>query len=141
MKMESILARKGPGLFTVEPRQTVLDAVKVLVEHNIGAVMVVSEGRPQGILSERDIIRESSRRADLLTRPVSDVMTTNVTYGSPGDDVEAVLRTMTAGHFRHLPVLEDGKLIGIVSIGDLVKAQLEHYQGAVETLETQLMSS
>jgi CBS domain-containing protein len=141
MKMESILARKGPGLFTVEPQQTVLDAVKVLVEHNIGAVMVVSEGRPQGILSERDIIRESSRRLDLLARPVSEVMTTNVTYGSPGDDVEAVLRTMTAGHFRHLPVLEDGRLIGIVSIGDLVKAQLEHYQGAVETLETQLMSS
>ena len=140
MKMESVLATKGPRVFTVGPQQTVGEAVKVLVDNNIGAVMVVAGGALQGILSERDIIRESSRRPDLLSRAVSEVMTTNVTCGSPGDDVQAVLGTMTAGHFRHLPVLEDGRLIGIVSIGDLVKAQLEHYQGAVETLETQLMS-
>jgi CBS domain-containing protein len=141
MKMESVLATKGTRVFTIGPQQTVHDAVQVLVENNIGAVMIVAEGRLQGILSERDIIRESNRRPDLLTRPISEVMTTNVTYGSPGDDVGAVLHTMTAGHFRHLPVLEDGKIIGIVSIGDLVKAQLEQLQGAVETLETQLMSS
>lgn len=141
MKMESILATKGAGLFTVEPQQTVGEAVKVLVENNIGAVVVVVGDRPQGILSERDIVRESSRRPDLLARPVSEVMTTSVTYGSPADDVEAVLQKMTAGHFRHLPVLDDGRLIAVVSIGDLVKAQLDHYQGAVETLETQLMST
>jgi CBS domain-containing protein len=141
MKMEAILATKGPRLITVGPQQTVHDVMKLLVENNIGAVMVVVGDKPQGILSERDIIRECTRRSDTLSRPVSEVMTANVTYGSPGDDVEAVLRTMTVGHFRHLPVVDDGRLIGVVSIGDLVKAQLEHYQGAVETLETQLMST
>ena len=68
-------------------------------------------------------------------------MTTDVVYGSPSDDVEAVLQTMTAHHFRHLPILDGGHLAGMVSIGDLVKAQLNEYIGKIDTLQTQLMNS
>ena len=141
MKLESILATKGPAVTTISPETSVHDAVAILVERNIGAVVVVdSDRRPVGILSERDLIREANAGPDFLDRPADLVMTRDVVCGSPGDDVDAVLQTMTAQHFRHLPITEAGALIGIVSIGDLVKAQLDQYRGDIETLQTQLMN-
>lgn len=140
MKLESVLASKGPKVFTIGPDLLLADAAALLAQHNIGAIIVVEgPGKPVGILSERDLVREASRDPQFLTRTVSAVMTRDITCGSPSDDVEAVLQTMTNGHFRHLPVLDGGILIGVVTIGDLVKAQLNQYKGDLDTLQTQLM--
>ena len=142
MKLESVLATKGPRVVTIAGEAPVRAAVALLVEHNIGALVVVdAAGAPQGILSERDIIRESARNDRIYDQRAAEVMTRAVVYGSLGDDVEAVLHAMTTHHFRHLPILDDGALVGIVSIGDVVKAQLNDYVGSIETLQTQLMNS
>ena len=140
MKIESVIAAKGPAVFTVGPAELVRNAVEILAKNNIGAVIVVDNKRmPIGILSERDIVRELPRRAGLLDLPVSELMTTGMLTATLDDDVAAVLNTMTARHFRHLPVVEDGQLLGMVTLADLVRAQLDHLEGAVETLTIQLM--
>lgn len=142
MKMESVLASKGPSVITIGEGPLLREAVGVLVEHNIGALVVVDGNRvPLGILSERDILRTASAKPDFLYLAVGEVMTRDLVCASPGDDVDAVLRTMTLRHFRHMPITENGALIGIVSIGDLVKAQLDAYRGDIDTLQTQLMES
>lgn len=142
MKMESVLASKGPAVVTIGPTALLREAVAVLVKHRIGALVVVDSGRqPLGIISERDIIRSASAKPDFLYLAVEEVMTRDLVCASPGDDVEAVLRTMTMHRFRHVPITENGTLIGIVSIGDLVKAQLDAYRGDIHTLQTQLMES
>ncbi len=142
MKMESVLAAKGPNVVTISPDATIREAVAALVANNIGALVVIGDNHlPQGIISERDIIRETNRNSTILNTQVRSVMTTDVVCGSPADDVEAVLQTMTTNHFRHIPVVENGALVGIISIGDLVKAQLQDYLGSIDTLQTQLMNS
>ena len=140
MKIESVLATKSSDVFTVRPDQSLREAVDLLAEHNIGALIVVDEpGRPIGIISERDIIREAARTETVLGQPVSRVMTKDLITASPEDDLETVLQTMTAKHFRHLPIVDKGRLIGVISIGDVVKAQLDKYQGEVDTLQTQII--
>ena len=140
MKIESVIAAKGPAVFTVGPAELVRNAVEILAKNNIGALIVIDYKRmPVGILSERDIVRELPRRAGLLDLPVSELMTTGMLTATLDDDVAAVLNTMTARHFRHLPVVEDGQLLGMVTLADLVRAQLDHLEGAVETLTIQLM--
>ena len=142
MKIQSVLATLGPRVATVRDDRTVSDAIQALSSRNIGALVVTNEaGAPCGIISERDIIRQLARDPSALDLPISVVMTRDVVYGAPGDDVDSVLRTMTGGHFRHLPVLEEGKLAGMVTTGDLAKARLDALQGAVDTLEVQLMES
>jgi len=137
MKIETILTTKGSNVFTVRTTQPVRDAVVLLVRHNIGAVVVLNDaGELRGILSERDVIRAVARDENLTVLTVGDLMTRQVIIGEPGDDATAVLHTMTEKRFRHLPVLDQGRLIGIVSIGDLVKLQLDEYQGEIETLKT-----
>ncbi len=141
MKISAILATKGMKVVTIRPQQSLKDATLLLAQHNIGALVVVNEaGQPVGIISERDIVRRAARDdKDLLTQPVSAVMTKDVVTGSPQDDLTSVLRTMTERHFRHLPILDLGKLAGIISIGDVVKAQINQYQGEIETLETRIV--
>ncbi len=142
MKIENILAKKGAQVFTIHPDKLLKDAIALLVEHNIGALVVVDDaGKPVGIISERDIIREAGKTQDIFSRPVRRVMTKDVTTGSPYDDLKSVLQTMTNRHFRHLPVVEHGKLVGIVSIGDVVKAQLDEYEGEINTLQTQIIET
>lgn len=140
MKIHTVLATKGSDVITINPNQTLKEAAALLSRHNIGAVVVVDASRaPVGILSERDIVRAAARRDDALTLPVQAVMTRDIVTGSPQDDLRAVMQSMTHGNFRHVPILDQGALVGIVSIRDLVKAQLEQYQGKIETLETQLI--
>ncbi len=140
MKLQNVLATKGLGVFTLSPSATVAEAIKVLADNNIGAIVAVNEaGTPVGILSERDIIRVAAQGAVPFEAPVAELMTTSIVTGSPEDDTEAVLRTMTARHFRHLPVVDDGHLVGVLSLGDLVKAQMQRLKGTVENLETQLL--
>ena len=139
MKIETILASKGTNVFTVRPDRSIKEAIALLVQHNIGALIVVDDsGKPIGILSERDIIREAARNDAVLGQPVSQVMTQNVIAASPHDDITSVEQAMTYRRIRHVPVMDQGQLISIVSIGDVVKAQLDQYEGQIETLHTQL---
>jgi CBS domain-containing protein len=139
MQISTILAKKGSTVFTVKPDQTVREAVALLIDKRIGAVVVVNEtGRPVGIVSERDIVRELAKTETVLNEPVSRVMTIDVIIARPGDDTKAVSKTMTVKRFRHLPVMDHHELVGIVSIGDVVKAQLDEYEGEIETLQTRV---
>jgi CBS domain-containing protein len=139
MQISTILATKGSTVFTVKPDQTMRDVVKLLVDKRIGAVVVVDDtGRPVGIVSERDVVNELARNEHVLNEPVSRVMTIDVIIARPGDDTKAVSKTMTVRRFRHLPVMDHHELVGIVSIGDVVKAQLDEYEGEIETLQTRV---
>ena len=139
MQIKNVLATKGTKVFTVRPEQSLKDAADVLVKHNVGALVVVdATGKLAGILSERDIIRVADRDTNFYALPIRDVMTKNPITGSPEDDLLSVERTMTERHFRHLPILEQGKLVGIVTIGDLVKAKVDAYEGEIETLQNQI---
>ena len=140
MNIATLLARKGPKVVTVRPEQTVREALALLAEHNIGAVVVVDEaGRPVGILSERDVVRALVKSDQVVTRAVATLMTRNLVIGVPQDDLLAVSNTMTERHIRHLPVVERGTLIGMVSIGDVVKAQRDLYLGELDTLQIQIL--
>ena len=139
MQISTILATKGSTVFTVKPEQTVREAMTLLVDKRIGAVVVVDEtGRPVGIVSERDIVRELAKNEHALNEPVRRVMTSDVIIARPGDDTKSVSKTMTVKRFRHLPVMDHHELVGIISIGDVVKAQLDEYEGEIETLQTRV---
>jgi CBS domain-containing protein len=108
-------------------------------DKRIGAVVVVDEtGRPVGIVSERDVVRELAKNENVLNEPVSRVMTIDVIIARPNDETKAVSQTMTVKRFRHLPVMDHGELVGIVSIGDVVKATIDEYEGEIETLQTRV---
>jgi CBS domain-containing protein len=140
MTIATILATKGVKVITVRPEQTLRQALAMLSRHSIGALVVVDAAGPLvGILSERDIVREAVRNERFFDLPVSAIMTKTVITGQPHDDLNAVANTMTTKRFRHLPVLEGGKLVGVISLGDVVKAQRDEYLGEVDTLQTQII--
>jgi CBS domain-containing protein len=140
MNIASLLARKGANVVTIQPEQTIRQALTLLAQHNIGALVVVDVGaRPVGILSERDIVRALSRDEAVFALTVSAIMTRDVVVGLPQDDLASVGTTMTERRIRHLPVVEKNRLVGMVSIGDVVKAQRDQFQGEVDTLQTQLI--
>jgi CBS domain-containing protein len=140
MTVATILARKGLKVVTIRPDQTLREALAMLAQHSIGAILVTdARGGLVGILSERDIVREAVRNEKFFDLTVSAIMTSNVISGQPQDDVSAVATTMTNKRFRHLPVLDGGKIVGIISLGDIVKAQRDEYLGAIDTLETQII--
>ena len=142
MNVRRILTTKGGGVVTVRPDQTVREAIALLAKHNIGALVAVDEeNRPVGILSERDITRRLAKDEDLFTLPLSDLMTKNVITGMPQDDLKSVANTMTDKRIRHLPIVDQGKLCGIISIGDVVKTQRDQYMGEVDTLQTQILAA
>lgn len=121
MKIRDILRTKGHDVVTTSPDETVLAAMLVLVKHNIGSVVVVEGGEIRGILTERDVLRLGAKDpAKLSTTKVGDVMTTNLVIGVLDDDLEYVMGVMSRNRIRHLPVLEDDQLVGILSIGDVV---------------------
>jgi CBS domain-containing protein len=139
MKVRTILATKGTKVITIRPTQPLTEAARLLSEHNIGALVVVNEdGLPVGILSERDIVRAAANED--FSRSVDQLMTKEVVIGLPQDDLMSVAHTMTENRFRHLPIMEQGQLVGIVSIGDIVKFQRDHYQGEIDTLQTQIIA-
>lgn len=139
MKIRHVLSSKGMNIISVRPDQTLRDVIQVLTKHNIGAVVVLEDTQLVGILSERDIIRVLAKNDTALETLVGDVMTKNVVTGRQQDDVNSVLHTMTTKRFRHLPIKDDDDLIGVISIGDMVKAQMDEYQGKLDTLETQII--
>lgn len=126
MLVDRILDAKGREVATVAPDATVADAVAALAEHNVGALVVSSDGSAvEGILSERDIVRGLANGPDVLQRRVQEIMATDVSTCGPRSDIEELMGTMTSGRFRHLPVVADGSLAGIISIGDVVKARID----------------
>ena len=140
MNIANILARKGSMAVTVQPEQSIREALALLERHNIGALVAVQGDRPVGILSERDIVREAARNESFFARTVGDLMTRDVITGQPPDDLLTVAYTMIERRIRHLPVVNEGRLVGMVSIGDVLKAQRDQYQGEVDTLQTQLLA-
>ena len=133
MNLEEILKSKGATVFTIAPDATLEQAVSRLVDHNIGSLVVCSRDveqgeRPIGIITERDILHACSTRSghNLATTRVEVVMSTDLSMASPSDLVEDVMGLMTKRRIRHLPVMTEGRLVGLVSIGDIVKAQLDH---------------
>ncbi|MDU6139102.1 CBS domain-containing protein, partial [Bradyrhizobium sp.] len=126
MTVRAILDIKGHQVESVEPQTTLADAAKLLADRKIGAVLVMSGSRMEGILSERDIVRSLGERgAAVLTEPVSGVMTRRVVSCRPADTVASIMETMTTGKFRHLPVIDGGLVVGLISIGDVVKWRVQ----------------
>jgi CBS domain-containing protein len=136
MHISEILRRKGGEVATIEPDARVRRLLALLAEHNIGAVVVSTDGTTiEGIASERDVVRHlNDRGAGLLDEPVSSIMTATVRTCEPGDNVEDLRATMTEHRIRHVPVVRDGKLAGIVSIGDVVKSAIAELETEREQL-------
>jgi CBS domain-containing protein len=135
MTVRAILDTKGHQITSVEPEAKLSAAVKVLAERKIGAVLVMSAGRIEGILSERDIVRVLGERgASVLDESVSTVMTRKVVSCKQSDTVGAIMEMMTLGKFRHLPVVEGERVVGLISIGDVVKWRVREYEHEQESL-------
>lgn len=129
------------SLWTIPPQSPVLDAIKLMARHHIGALPVVEDGTLLGIVSERDYARKIilHGRSSAATQ-VSQIMTSPVRTVTPDDDVNHCMGLMTRLRIRHLPVMQDGQLIGIVSIGDLVKAVMREQQQTIDELERYIIS-
>jgi len=136
MRIADILRQKGSGVVTIEADKTIHDAIGILNKHRIGAVVVTNQkGDVQGILSERDILRQCAEHCVRLANTtqtdddcpslVRDVMTTDLIIGIPDDEIRYVMGIMTKNKIRHLPILDNGKLVGIISIGDVVNASID----------------
>lgn len=126
MQIANLLSAKGDSVATIGPDAAVGEAVSALAEHGIGALVVSEDGRRiQGILSERDIVRGLHKSGGpLLSEPVSSIMSSTVYTCSPKDDTDSLMALMTERRVRHVPVVENGVLAGIVSIGDVVKTRM-----------------
>ena len=138
MLVSQILKSKSDdGVITIAPSASVADAVALLSSLRIGAVIVSVDGtRAEGILSERDIVRELGKRGPAcLSEKVESLMTAKLIGCTRGDQTDAVLQTMTDGRFRHMPVIEGGQMVGLISIGDVVKARLEELRAEKDALE------
>lgn len=141
MLVRQILKSKGDSVFMTRPDTLISDAAATLSKEKIGVLVVsVGDGSVVGILSERDIVRSLGERGvACLSQTVESLMTRDLTYASLSDTGETIARQMSEGRFRHMPVLEDGKLIGIVSQGDVVKARLEELAMENESMQGMIM--
>ena len=136
MRIADVLRIKGSAVATIGPDTTVSELLAGLAEHNIGAMVVVSPDGVLGIVSERDVVRGLNERgAGVLALPVSAIMTSVVVTCAPGDSVDSLSALMTNNRVRHVPVIADGVLAGIVSIGDVVKRRMEELQAEQEQLQ------
>lgn len=144
MQVHQILRSKLVGdIITVLPGTSVADAARLMAERRIGAVIVSPDGKtPVGILSERDIVRDLGRRGSgCLEDKVDSLMTRNLVVCAPSDSADSVLEKMTAGRFRHMPVVDDGKMIGIISIGDVVAARMSELAMEKDALAGMIMGN
>ena len=141
MQVQAILGNKGGTVVSIQPQATIADACRLLAEHRIGAVLVMEDDRVVGVFSERDTVRALAQHGgDALDIRLSEVMTRDVLTCSPEDGIDDIMGVMTARRVRHLPVVEDGRLIGIVSIGDVVKYRLDETKLEVESLRDYVLA-
>ncbi|MEW6714691.1 MAG: CBS domain-containing protein [Nitrospirota bacterium] len=140
--VRDILKKKGGDAYSVSPQATVYEALQVMADKNIGAVLVIEKGKLVGIFSERDYARKVILKGKASKETsVSELMTKNVLYVSPDKNVEDCMFLMTTKHVRHLPVMEDDRLEGIISINDVVKIIISEQKFAIDTLEKYMQSS
>lgn len=137
MRISDVLRTKGSTVATVEPGTTVTELLAALAEHNIGAMVVLAaDNTVTGIVSERDVVRRLNEQgASLLERSVVDIMTSEVFTCDPDDTVDSLTVLMTERRIRHVPVVTDGRLVGIVSIGDVVKSRIRKLEEDQQQLE------
>jgi CBS domain-containing protein len=139
--VRDVLKTKGSDICSVRPETIVYDALKLMAEKNIGAVLVLDGERPVGIFSERDYARQVILKGKTSKdTPVHEVMTSRVVFVRPEQNIEECMALMTAKRCRHLPVLEAGKLVGILSIGDVVKAVISEKEFHISQLENYISS-
>jgi CBS domain-containing protein len=138
MKISEVIGRKQVrDVVTIPPDATVRDLLALLAEHNIGAVVVSDDGATvDGIVSERDVVRQLNGHDESLGAPVRDIMTTVVHTASSTDPLDDVRTVMTERRFRHVPIVDDGRLVGIVSIGDVVKAHIDQVEFERDQLDS-----
>lgn len=140
--VQQVLSQKGRNVWSVTPDQTVHEAMALLSERNVGALPVIEDGRLLGIFSERDCVRRVmlARRSSTETR-IANVMTSPVKSVRASDTVDTCMRIMTDLRIRHLPVLDNERVVGIISVGDLVKAQLYEKESLIHDLESYISGS
>lgn len=136
MRVHDVLRRKGVEVVTVRPEATVRELLDTLAEHRIGAVVVSIDGRTvDGIVSERDVVRRlHDRGPEILDAAITDIMTAEVSTVGPDEHLEHLMGLMTNNRFRHVPVVVDGALAGIISIGDVVKHRMDELQAERDQL-------
>jgi CBS domain-containing protein len=138
MRISEVVAGKASqDIVTIKPEASVRELVALLTQHNIGAAVVSSDGTSvSGIVSERDVVRQLDGNDQALSATVADIMTTDVQTCEPSSSLDEVRRVMTERRFRHLPVVEDGRLVGVVSIGDVVKSHIAEVEFERDQLDS-----
>jgi CBS domain-containing protein len=137
MRISDVLHAKGDNVVTVSPQATVRDLVGLLEQHNIGAAVVTAgRGEVAGIVSERDVVRRLASGPGVLDETVADIMTARVLTAKPDESVDHLMQLMTDNRIRHVPVVVGGDLLGIVSIGDVVKSRMNELQFERDQLES-----
>ena len=138
----NLLATKGRPVITARPAQSVKAVVVLLAERSVGALVVVDEeGRPIGIITERHIVRRLAADDQIMMRAAGEIMARDVVTATPQDELTSILHVMTARRIRHLPVIDGNELVGIVSLGDVLRFQRDRYRGDADTLETRVMAT
>ena len=139
--VRTLLERKGRAIFSVEPQAAVLDAIRLMAEHHVGALLVMRGAALEGIISERDYARKVILRGrSSADTPVRDIMSSPVLTVTLDTTVQQCMQLVTDRHVRHLPVVDGGRVVGMVSIGDLVKAVIAEQQAQIEQLESYIHS-
>lgn len=139
--VKEILAEKGKQVWTVEPKTSLLNTLKALKDHKVGALLVVESGMVKGIISERDFAyRIAEKNTCPLEEPVETWMTKEVIAVTSDTSINECMQLMSREHIRHLPVVDDGKLVGIISIGDVVRAVISGQQSTILGLENYILS-
>lgn len=143
MTVSAILQNKGTSIITISPDASLSEAVESLAKHRIGAIVAVDgKAHVAGIISERDVVRILGEKGpEVLSEPVSSVMTRTVVTCTTSETIPVVMERMTRGRFRHVPVVEDGRLLGIISIGDVVKFRVEEMERESAALRDYIMTA
>lgn len=139
--VRQVLNQKGYRVYSIPPQATILGALRVMADKNIGAVLVMDDDQVKGIFSERDYARRCRLKGKSYEAPVSEVMTKTIYYIGPDDTMEACMVQMTDKHIRHLPVVEEGKVVGLISIGDVVEAIISNQKSLITGLENYIMGT
>lgn len=142
LTVKDLLRMKGNEVFSISPDTSTLEAMRTLADKHVGALLVIDDGRVVGIISERDFVYRVAEdsRLDLHT-PVSDYMTTKIYVLAPETSIEECMKTMTDRRIRHLPVFDGERLVGLVSIGDVVKAIISEQSSTIDSLENYIMGT